>query len=241
MKKIALVLILVFLVFAGYETLRAKNEQAKLTENLELVETKDIKEEEIIPPHLALFQELGLEDKVSFQAFDQAMTGYETLNIQNPILTLIDFSKPSTEERFYVINLDKKEILFETVVAHGKRSGENYATSFSNKSGSCQSSLGFFLTEQTYKGKAGLSLTLNGLEKGINDNVRKRGVVIHGAAYANPEKAKYAGRLGRSQGCPALPVKINKPVIDVIKNGTLVFAYSELFNEDYLVKSTVLN
>jgi hypothetical protein len=188
-----------------------------------------------------LYEDLNLQDKVSFTAFQQAVAGYKKIDVNKPILTLIDFSKASTEERFFVIDMEKRELLFESHVAHGRNSGYNYTTSFSNTMGSHQSSLGFFITKNTYQGRNGLSLVLDGLEKGINDNAKPRAVVIHGADYANPNLIPSMGRLGRSFGCPALPRELTKPIIDTIKNGSLVFAYSEKFNESYLEKSSVLN
>ncbi len=194
------------------------------------------------PLYYSLYQELGLnEEEVSFDAFSQAMTGYDKIEKKKkPILTLIDFSKPSTQERLYVIHIEKKEILYKSVVSHGKNSGGNFATSFSNKPGSNQSSLGFFITENTYKGRNGLSLILDGLDKGVNDNAKRRAVVIHGADYADPGVARSSGRLGRSQGCPALPREITPSIINSIKDGSVLYAYSSKFNEDYLRKSTVL-
>lgn len=190
--------------------------------------------------HYSLYEELDLTKKISYQAFEQAMDGFEKIKKQKQILTLIDFSKPSTDERFYVIDIQKKKILYQSVVAHGKNSGENYTTSFSNTPGSNQSSLGFFLTEKSYQGKNGLSLVLQGLEQGINDNAKKRAIVIHGANYANPQLAKTTGRLGRSWGCPALPHELNQSVIETIKEGSVIYAYSKLFNEDYLNNSCIL-
>lgn len=174
-----------------------------------------------------LYVDMQLTDIVNYRAFEQAITGSKTIERPNKdILTLIDFSKPSTEERLYVLDLRHKKLLFSSVVAHGKNSGGNYATSFSNVNGSYQSSLGFYLTEHTYQGKNGYSLILNGLEKGINDRAKERAIVIHGAAYANPSIAASAGRLGRSFGCPALPEALNKPIINTIKNGTLLFIFA---------------
>jgi hypothetical protein len=187
-----------------------------------------------------LYAYLGLEGKVSFRAFKQAVAGYEKIEVKKPILTLIDFSKPSTEERFYVIDMEKRKILFKSHVSHGRNSGANYTTSFSNEKGSHQSSLGFFLTENTYQGGNGLSLVLHGLEKGINDNAKARYVVIHGADYVNPRQARVAGRLGRSFGCPALPRELTRPIIETIKNGSLIYAYSASHNERYLQKSSIL-
>lgn len=180
-----------------------------------------------LPECRQLYVDMQLTDIVNYKAFEQAITGSKTIECPNKdILTLIDFSKPSTEERLYVLDLRHKKLLFSSVVAHGKNSGGNYATSFSNVNGSYQSSLGFYLTEHTYQGKNGYSLILNGLEKGINDRAKERAIVIHGAAYANPSIAASAGRLGRSFGCPALPEALNKPIINTIKNGTLLFIFA---------------
>jgi hypothetical protein len=186
------------------------------------------------------YEELHLQNEVSYKAFQQAIVGYCKIKVKKPVLTLIDFSKASTEERLYVIDMEKKTVLFKSHVAHGKNSGGNYATSFSNERGSNQSSLGFFLTENTYQGKNGLSLIINGLEKGINDRAKMRAVVIHGADYANPKQAKILGRLGRSFGCPALPRGLAQPIINTIKDGSLLYIYSESHNEEYLKNSSLI-
>ena len=182
-----------------------------------------------------LYKEMKLENKISLNAFKIAFNGYSKIEKKaKPVLTVIDFSKPSTKERFFVLDLSKKKILFSSHVAHGKNSGENMATSFSNKVGSYQSSPGFYLTENTYMGGNGYSLVLNGLEKGINDKAKERYVVIHGAKYANPVSG--AARLGRSYGCPALPTALNKPIIDSIKNGSVLYIHTEL--PQYTMKSS---
>ena len=129
-------------------------------------------------------------------------------------------------------------IIYGKSYCGGKNSGGNYATSFSNVSGSYKSSLGFYVTENTYQGKNGYSLILNGLEKGINDKAKERAIVVHGAAYANPSVAASGGRLGRSFGCPALPQSLTKPIINTIKNGTLLFIYAN--DKGYLASSTIL-
>lgn len=186
-----------------------------------------------------LYTDMGLEDIVNYTAFEQIIIGCKTIERPNKdIITLIDFTKPSTEERLYVMDLRHKKLLFSSVVAHGKNSGGNYATSFSNISGSYKSSLGFYVTENTYQGKNGYSLILNGLEKGINDKAKERAIVVHGAAYANPSVAASGGRLGRSFGCPALPQSLTKPIINTIKNGTLLFIYAN--DKGYLASSTIL-
>lgn len=186
-----------------------------------------------------LYSKMQLDTIVDYPVFEKAMAGYNVLNIPNKdVITLIDFSKPSTDERLFVLDLKNKKVLYSSLVAHGKRSGENYATSFSNKNGSHKSSLGFYVTENTYKGKSGYSLILNGLERGINDRAKYRSIVIHGADYANPSVIPESGRLGRSFGCPALPEDINESIIDAIKGGTMLFIYAN--DSYYLKRSPVL-
>lgn len=186
------------------------------------------------------YLDLKLKDIINYHAFEQAYIGYKKINTKKKdILTIIDFSKPSTEERMYVIDMKNKALLHVTHVSHGKNSGGNYATSFSNVKGSNKSSLGFFLTENTYQGRNGYSLVLNGLEKGINDKAKERAIVIHGAAYSNPAFIASVGRLGRSQGCPALPQAINKEVINVIKDGSVLFIYAN--DKNYVNESNILS
>jgi hypothetical protein len=172
-----------------------------------------------------LWIDCKLENSISLEVFRIAVRGsqkVENLKKKN-IVTIIDFTKPSTEKRFFVIDLENKRLLYECLVAHGKNSGDNYAKSFSNDPESLKSSLGFFLTAETYSGDHGYSLRLNGLEKGINDNARSREIVIHGAEYVSEEYIKRYGRLGRSWGCPALPVDISKEIIDKISGGSCLF------------------
>lgn len=163
----------------------------------------------------------------SLSVLDLALEGYEKLEnkLDNQILTIIDFSLPSTEKRLWVIDIVSQKILLNTVVAHGRNSGELMANRFSNTPESFKSSLGFYKTAETYLGKHGYSLRLDGLEKGFNDQARDRAIVIHGADYAREEFAKMTGRLGRSLGCPALPTELSAQIIDVIKNGSLLYIY----------------
>ena len=187
-----------------------------------------------------LFEEMNLGGIVNFPAFRQAVQGYNKIEQKKkPVLTLIDFTKPSTEKRLFVFDMKERKLLYSSVVAHGKNSGENYATSFSNEYGSYKSSLGFYLTETTYQGKNGYSLILNGLERGINDRARERAIVMHGAAYADPSVVGKGGRLGRSFGCPAVPQKLTRPIIDAIKGGSVMYIYAE--TPDYLAHSSVLS
>lgn len=186
-----------------------------------------------------LYGQLQLDGVVDYDAFVYACEGYNKIQgIKKEIITLIDFTKPSTEERLFVLDMKKKNVIFISHVSHGKNSGDNYATSFSNVSGSNKSSLGFFLTEKTYQGKNGYSLRLEGLEKGINDKAMERAIVIHGADYSNPSVISSMGRLGRSLGCPALPTAVSRKIIDTIKEGSLLFIYSN--DKSYLANSNIL-
>jgi hypothetical protein len=141
------------------------------------------------------------------------------------LLTVIDYSKASTEPRLWVLDLERERVLFEELVAHGRGSGENFATRFSNQDGSHQTSLGLFRTADTYVGANGYSLRLDGLEAGVNDRARDRAIVMHGAPYVSEANVRAVGRLGRSHGCPALRPAVARTVIDTIKQGSLVFAY----------------
>jgi hypothetical protein len=140
-------------------------------------------------------------------------------------LTVIDYSRPSTEKRLWVFDLKTRELLFEELVAHGRGSGDNLATSFSNEADSHQSSLGVFRTEDTYVGRNGYSLRLRGLDTGFNDHAYERAIVMHGAPYVSDVFARTQGRLGRSWGCPALRDGIAREVIDTVKGRGLLFAY----------------
>lgn len=195
---------------------------------------------ETSPDFKQLYSEMHLNNVVNYTAFEQAMIGYGKLKPKNKdVITVIDFSKPSSEERLYVLDLKHRQILFTSHVSHGKNSGANYATSFSNEEGSFKSSLGFYITQNTYIGKNGYSLVLDGLEKGINDKAKERAIVVHGANYSNPSSIQSSGRLGRSLGCPALPRSVSKVIINTIKDGSLLFIYAD--NKNYLAQSSVLS
>lgn len=165
----------------------------------------------------------------SLESFKIAYEGYESLKsqhkLENTILTIIDFSLSSNQKRMWVIDMELNKVLYHSLVAHGRNSGEEFASDFSNKSESYKSSLGFYITGETYHGKHGSSLRLDGIEKGVNDNARKRAVVIHGADYVSESFIKNNHRLGRSQGCPALPVEITQQVISTIKDKSVLFIY----------------
>lgn len=158
-----------------------------------------------------------------------ALTAYQKVQkkgaVKKPVLTVIDYSLPSSKQRMWVFDLKKERLLYNTYVAHGQNSGMNVPHHFSNKTSSKETSLGTFVTKGTYMGSKGYSLNLQGLEKGFNDNAYNRRVVIHGAWYVEPEFIKKAGRAGRSWGCPSIAKTMAKPVINTIKNGSVVFAY----------------
>ena len=142
-------------------------------------------------------------------------------------LAVIDYTRPSTQKRLWVFDLDREVLLYTEHVAHGRGSGENFATAFSNRDESHQTSLGLFTTADTYVGGNGYSLRMDGLEPGVNDNARDRLIVMHGAPYVDPAQAVRQGRLGRSFGCPALRPQVARQVIDTLKQGQLLFAYAD--------------
>lgn len=181
---------------------------------------------------------------LSHQAFDYAVKGYNQLVMagklaNDKILSIVDFSEASNKKRLFVLDLNNNKLLYNTYVAHGRNSGKEFATHFSNAPESLESSLGFYETAGTYNGDNGYSLRLEGLESGINDNANKRAIVIHGAPYVSEEIARSKGYIGRSWGCPALPQKLHKPIINKIKNGTCLFIFSP--DKNYLNRSRVLN
>ncbi|MBN3520006.1 murein L,D-transpeptidase catalytic domain family protein [Algoriphagus lutimaris] len=198
-------------------------------------------EKTITPPPLSLYEQLA-ETSASLpnkEVFDLALKGWKKLSgeLKSQVITIIDFSLPSTEKRLWIIDPQNKMVLLNTVVSHGRNSGNLMASKFSNQPESYQSSLGFYKTAETYQGKHGYSLRLDGLEKGFNDQARNRAIVIHGADYAREEFAKNVGRLGRSLGCPALPTEISSKAIDFIKGGSLLFIYGK---DSYYLKSSAL-
>ena len=183
--------------------------------------------------------EIGLSKQAFLYAFrgqqnlaDKGMLGNEN------ILTVCDFSQPSSQKRMYIVDVKNFKVLLNTYVAHGKNSGLQFAEKFSNKIESLQSSLGFYVTKQTYFGKHGLSLKLSGYDRGFNDNAERRAVVVHGAQYIGENRAD-AAYMGRSFGCPAVPQSQSAKVINIIKNGTCLFVYHP--DQRYLSNSTVLN
>jgi hypothetical protein len=173
-----------------------------------------------------------------------ALAGYEILvddkSISRPeVITIIDFSLQSDRERLWVIDLSQGKVLFHCLVSHGRNSGELNAVNFSNTPGSYESSPGFYVTGETYIGKHGLSLTLDGLESGINDKARERAIVIHGAEYVSDDFIRNYGRLGRSLGCPAVPVELSGDIIKTIKGGSCLFIYAP--QTSYMSNSRIIS
>jgi hypothetical protein len=154
-------------------------------------------------------------------------------------LAVIDFSLPSSTPRLWIFDLTERRLLLEELVAHGQNSGDNYATSFSNVVGSYQSSLGLFRTQESYFGRHGYSLRMDGLEPGVNDRARERAIVIHRADYVDPTWIERQGRIGRSQGCPAVRPEVGDQVVDTLKGGQFLFAYYP--DQEWLADSAYIN
>ncbi len=193
----------------------------------------------------SLYQTMHLDEYgLSQEAFEEAWKGYQHLVDRNmltrtDLMTICDFSLSSRKKRFFTIDINRQKLIIHTYVAHGKNSGEEFARYFSNEPESLQSSLGFYLTAGTYTGSHGLSLQLKGLEKGFNDNALERNIVIHGAAYVDAARARSGLPMGRSWGCPALPISESTAVINKLKNGTCFFIYHP--DKNYAGASKILN
>jgi len=192
-----------------------------------------------------LYERLNLQQNgLSMQAFEYAYKGYLRLLQKRMIskedyLTICDFSQSSNNKRLYLVDMINIKLILNTYVAHGRNSGGEYATRFSNRSKSLQSSLGFYITRDTYYGEHGLSLRLTGLEKGYNDKALRRNIVVHGADYIGDKRLQRNNYMGRSYGCPAIPRKESNEVINKIKNGSCIFIYHP--SKNYLHGSKILN
>ena len=232
-----LILFTVGILLASF-TLAPSTETAKHNKNI--VVTPGVTSETPI-----LYNSIGLDQYgLSEEAFRYAWKGYQKLIQENKIsrsdyLTICDLSQSSKQKRLYIVDVANNKLLINTYVAHGKNSGAEYATQFSNKPESLQSSLGFFITSNTYTGKHGLSLRLNGVDPGYNDKALERTIVIHGAAYVDAARVKAGMYMGRSWGCPAVPQKESANIITTIKNGTCLFIYYP--SRNYLLNSKILN
>lgn len=194
---------------------------------------------------ISVYDSLQLDlSGLSRDAFENARKGWEKLRNQGQlagqsVISIVDFSQPSNKKRLYVLDMENYKVLFNTLVAHGRNSGKEWATKFSNQLSSYKSSPGFYITGQTYSGSNGYSLKLTGIENGINDKALQRAIVMHGASYVNESYIASQGYIGRSQGCPAVPVKEAKKIINTIKDGTCLYIYAP--SQNYLSRSVMLN
>jgi hypothetical protein len=199
----------------------------------------------VIREATAIYYSMNLSKSgLNKKAFEYAWRGYHNLVkkgalAKTNVLSICDFTQSSSHKRLYIIDVKRKKLLFNTYVAHGMNSGTEYATSFSNRPESFKSSLGFFVTTKTYSGRNGLSLKVNGLEKGYNDMAAKRNIVLHGSDYIGADYLKNNGEMGRSLGCNVIPNDISPKIIKTIKNGSCFFVYHP--TKKYLNESTVIN
>jgi hypothetical protein len=242
-KKIFFLVVLMLFLSNSHALNTKKNKKSSPIELLEVDSLYNTAKNNFSIFINALYQKVN-DSSLTYESFQQGIIGYMNMLKQNEIkhdkyLTIIDYSKPSTEERLYIFDACNQELVFSTVVAHGQKSGNLYATKFSNTEESHQSSIGFYVTNSTYKSsKYDLALRLDGKEY-TNSHARSRGIVIHGAKYASYDYIYKYGRLGRSYGCPALPYKYSKRVINMIKDGTCLYIYYP--SESYKKHSKYLN
>lgn len=242
MKKFPLLLCLIYLVTTSFYPSGSENK--KSLQPLSVKEIKLTPKKNFSPKNPAeeIYRQLQFADEtLNFEVFEKAYLGFQNLKksgkLQSTVnlLSVCDFSLSSNKKRLWVIDLDEKKVLFNTLVAHGKGTGEEFATNFSNTEDSHQSSLGFYVTEQTYNGDNGYSMRLFGMDRGYNDAALERCIVMHGANYVSENFIKSEKRLGRSWGCPAVSREMAQPIINKIKNGTCLFIYYP--DEKYLASS----
>ncbi|MFT4031321.1 MAG: murein L,D-transpeptidase catalytic domain family protein [Siphonobacter sp.] len=237
-KKSLAVVVLTVLVVAisfGFSHINSLSFSSELQPKDSVTVASVVKKQE----WLALYDSLHLNRLgLSEQAFHCAWYGFQKMKLKQPIVAIADFSQSSRSKRLYIIDLINHKLLYNTYVAHGKNSGQEFAEHFSNQDSSNQSSLGFYRTLGTYQGKHGLSLKLEGVEKGINDHAFDRAIVMHAADYVSEAFIRQTGHLGRSLGCPAISYADHEKVINLLKNGAGLFLYSP--ENNYLKKSSLL-
>lgn len=246
MKGFYSVLGLVYMVMTSFyisPRVVAKSENVKRTKTEKVAETKSEKSTTAVSSSEALYQSIAFdpEHELNYEVFSKALTGYENLKKaglltqDSHLLTICDFSMSSNTKRLWIIDLEDKKVLFNSLVAHGKNTGEEFATNFSNKESSLQSSLGFYITDATYQGDNGYSLKLLGMDKGFNDAAYRRAIVMHGADYVSDAFAAMHKRIGRSWGCPAVPRELTQSIINTIKGKNCLFIYYP--DQNYLSSS----
>ncbi|MFS4471794.1 murein L,D-transpeptidase catalytic domain family protein [Chryseobacterium sp. T20] len=245
MKGFYSVLGLVYMVTTSFyisPKVVAKSENVT-TKTEKVAETKSEKSTTVVSSSEALYQSIAFdpEHELNYEVFSKALTGYENLKKaglltqDSHLLTICDFSMSSNTKRLWIIDLEDKKVLFNSLVAHGKNTGEEFATNFSNKESSLQSSLGFYITDATYQGDNGYSLKLLGMDKGFNDAAYRRAIVMHGADYVSDAFAAMHKRIGRSWGCPAVPRELTQSIINTIKGKNCLFIYYP--DQNYLSSS----
>ena len=236
MKKVLIFFSMLLLVSNNFaeENLMTEN----VTENIQ--QAVEQKPQKIIVDVKSVYDSLNIKNKIDYSIFQKAYLGYVQISNKNPgVLIIIDYTKPSNEERFYVLDLNNKKLVYSTRVAHSKNSGLEIPLEFSDDPNSYQSSLGFFVTLGEYNGAYGYSLRLKGLEENINANAEDRAIVIHGGDIVEDEYIKKFGFAGRSLGCPVLPHSITREIIDFIKHGRVLFIYGN--DEEYVDDSLYLS
>ena len=236
MKKVLIFLSMLLLASNNFaeENLMTEN----ITENIQ--QPVEQKTQKIVVDVKSVYDSLNIKNKIDYSIFQKAYLGYVQISHKNPgVLIIIDYTKPSNEERFYVLDLNKKKLVYSTRVAHSKNSGLEIPLEFSDDPNSYQSSLGFFVTLGEYNGAYGYSLRLKGLEENINANAEDRAIVIHGGDIVEDEYIKKFGFAGRSLGCPVLPNSLTREIIDFIKHGRVLFIYGN--DEEYIDESTYLS
>ena len=211
-----------------------------INQNTVIATETDNKPQKVTLDVKSVYDSLNIKGKIDYSIFQKAYLGYVQIPNKNPgVLVIIDYSKPSNEERFYVLDLNKKKLVYSTRVAHSKNSGLEIPLEFSDDPNSYQSSLGFFLTLGEYNGAYGYSLRLKGLEENINANAESRAIVIHGGNIVDDEYIKKYGFAGRSLGCPVLPAALTKEIVNYIKHGRVLFIYGN--DEEYIEESYYLS
>ena len=236
MKKVLIIFCLLLIANNNFA------EENIVTENINENIQKPVEEkpQKIVLDVKSVYDSLNIKNKIDYSIFQKAYLGYVQITNKNPgVLIIIDYSKPSNEERFYVLDLNKKKLVYSTRVAHSKNSGLEIPLQFSDDPNSYQSSLGFFVTLGEYNGAYGYSLRLKGLEENINANAEDRAIVIHGGDIVEDEYIKKFGFAGRSLGCPVLPHSLTREIIDFIKHGRILFIYGN--DEEYVDNSAYLS
>ena len=232
------------LIFFSMLLLASNNfaEENFMTENVteNIQQAVEQKPQKIIVDVKSVYDSLNIKNKIDYSIFQKAYLGYVQISNKNPgVLIIIDYTKPSNEERFYVLDLNNKKLVYSTRVAHSKNSGLEIPLEFSDDPNSYQSSLGFFVTLGEYNGAYGYSLRLKGLEENINANAEDRAIVIHGGDIVEDEYIKKFGFAGRSLGCPVLPHSITREILGFIKHGRVIFIYGN--DEEYVDDSLYLS